>query len=854
MLGMDWTVEQRRIVEHGDGHALVFAVAGSGKTTTLVGRVRHLVGSLKVRPSRILTTTFTREAGRSLREKLAQYPECGGVETLTLHALATRIVDRARQMGLTDLVIGEEHFSQRLFGEARKSLLEDLGGEDRDLAARLRQMTFKDFDTYVGIQKGNLRLPYVPEDLPAAAAALVQRPEGGPDQYALVYERHDELRRKEGKLDFDDLIVASWMLMSRFPALRHAVAATWDYVSVDEFQDVNLAQSEMMDLVAGGCRSYMAIGDDDQTIYQWRGAHPRFILGFAQRYGAAEYTLPANFRCPLGVIALADRVIGQNRVRAPKRLRGTREGSGVHIHPPGRGEAAHVAMRALAEGRGADEVVILLRTYAQSAEIEQVLLEQRVPYRLIGAAPFYRRAEVTTLLAYVELALADLDTLAGRPLGTERRERVQALWKSVANRPSRYLRLADTERVAREAWREGRTLAATLEAFAQAQPAYVATPVALLATWLGFLTEDLGTTPGRDVLLDFAGAVGYREYLVSTAPTTEFGQERAGMVDALAEMAQTRSLGELVKHLAELHEQVRYEETLRRQARGEEPRLTIMTAFRAKGLEWPVVIVPDCTSAIYSGKPHADPAAGEEERRVFYVAVTRAQQELHLVVGDDDTTRFLEDVGYERVAAQHDRLAGLLGRHPQTWSAADTLEAAELIGQYEHEGFVQRWLRPEARRSLLASLAGLSRHPALSAQEGPAAQARALLDLGRYAAHGPLEPEEQRAMDRWADLPAVLAAWQGTARLGAGVPGEPGKVQRDGAAVDALGRSRPSSEPPLVPGDRVRHARFGEGEILQVKSVGAQTEVLVRFEGGTKRMALEFARLDRLAGGTAGRT
>ena len=110
------------------------------------------------------------------------------------------------------------------------------------------------------------------------------------------------------------------------------------------------------------------------------------------------------------------------------------------------------------------------------------------------------------------------------------------------------------------------------------------------------------------------------------------------------------------------------------------------------------------------------------------------------------------------------------------------------------------------------------------------------------------------ALARERSRPAVLVAWQGTARPGAGTPGEPGKVQRDGAAVDALGRSRPSSEPPLVPGDRVRHARFGEGEILQVKSVGAQTEVLVRFEGGTKRMALEFARLDRLAGGTAGRT
>lgn len=845
---MEWTVEQQRIVEHGEGHALVFAVAGSGKTTTLVGRVRHLINHGKVRPGRILTTTFTREAGRSLREKLAEYPECAGVETLTLHALATRIVDRARQMGLTDLVIGEEHFSQRLFGEARKQWLADLTEDDREVAARLRQMTFKDFDTYLGIQKGNLRLPYVPQDLPAEAAALITEPQGGPDLYAQVYERHDELRRREGKLDFDDLIVAAWMLMSRFPALLQGIRAQWDYVSVDEFQDVNLAQSEMMDLVAGGCRSYMAIGDDDQTIYQWRGAHPRFILGFAKRYGAREYTLPANFRCPLGVIALADRVIAQNRVRAPKRLRGTREGNGVHVHTPRSGEAARVAIQALNEGRNPDDIVILLRTYAQSAEIEQVLLEERVPYRLIGAAPFYRRGEVITLLAYIELALADLDVLAGRSLTTERRERVQAHWKSVANRPSRYLRVADIERIARDAWRSGRTLAATLEAFAEGQPGHVAKPVAVLATWLGFLTEDIGTTPGRDVLLDFVGAIGYRDYLISTAPTTEFGEERAGMVDALAEMAQTRSLGELVTHLAQLHEQVRYEETLRKRSATEEPRLTIMTAFRAKGLEWPVVIVPDCTSAIYSSKPHADAAAGEEERRVFYVAMTRARQELHLVVGDDDnTTRFLEDVKYDRVVHQHDRLDGLLKRGPQSWSAGDTFEAAEILGHYEHEGFVQRWLNPGVRRVLLGRFQGLKAQPAIQASDLVAQQLQRLLDLQKYAAHGPVTADGAEFSD-WPDLDTVLRARRaGHSREGSQPETTSSAARTRGAQVDALGRTVASAPvTSLVVGDRVRHARFGDGEVLQVKQTGTQTEALIRFEAGTKRMSLEFARLEKL--------
>lgn len=872
---MIFTPEQQRIVEHGDGHALVFAVAGSGKTTTLVGRVRHLIRNRGVRPARILATTFTREARRSLEEKLSQYPECTGVTVLTLHALATRVVDRAREMGYTELVIGEEHFAHRLFLEARKVLLSDLAqdhpqllmahhgssssvqvsdAEVRLLREQLRRLTYKDFETYLGIQKGNLRLPHVPADLPPDAAALVTPPDAGLDAYALLYVRHDELRRREGKLDFDDLIVAAWMLLSRFPALLDDVASRWDYVNVDEFQDVNLAQSEMMHLVASRARSFMAIGDDDQTIYQWRGAHPRFILGFAERYGAREYTLPSNFRCPLGVIALADRVIAENKVRAPKRLRATRAGNGVHLHAPRAGEGAQIAIRVVSEGRSPEEVVILLRTYAQSAELEQVFLEEQVPYRLIGAAPFYRRAEVTTLTAYLELALADLDLLNGEELSAKRRERVQKLWRSVANRPSRYLRTADVESVARGAWRGGLTLAQALTEFAERQPEHVRKPVALLGTWLEFLTEDIGTSPGRDVLLDFVSAIGYREDLIAAAPTQEFGEERAGSIDALAEMAQTRSLGSLVTHLEELNQQVKYEESLRKRGAEDVPRVTIMTAFRAKGLEWPVVIVPGCVRSIFSCKPSADAAASEEERRVFYVALTRAQEELHLVTGDDDTTEFLEKVGHETVVSQHDRLTALLGRDPGGWSVADTLEAAQLLGRYGHEAFVQCWMDLPSRTRVVGRLAAL--HAAVNRAAGASTHAREqapfvaalrLLDLEKYRSYGPLaevEPDLQFPAGGGLDLGAALASFFGAD----GTAGTPGWARTGGnqtRTVDALGRAVVPGVT-LVVGDRVRHARFGEGRVLQVFSQ-AEPEVVVQFPSETKRLSLKFVKLERLA-------
>lgn len=831
---MEFTPEQQAIVQHHSGHALVYAVAGSGKTTTLVGRIRHLIRHHGVRPVRILATTFTRDARRSLEQKLAEYPECAGVHVLTLHALATRIVNRAQEMGLTDLIIGEEGFSQRLFTASRKALLEELTENEREVAARLKQLAFRDFDTYLGVQKGNLRLPYIPADLPEHAAALITAPDAGPDVYARLYAKHDELRRREGKLDFDDLIVAAWMLMERFAALHRDISARWDYVNIDEFQDVNLAQSEMMHLVASQAQSFMAIGDDDQTIYQWRGAHPRFILGFAERYGAQQFTLPSNFRCPMGVIALADRVIGQNRVRAAKRLRATRTGNGVQVHPPRAGEAAHIAIRALRDGRDPEEIVILLRTYAQSAEIEQVLLEEQVPYRLVGTVPFYRRAEVTTLTAYIELALADLDVLNGDALSPKRREQVQKLWRMVANRPSRYLRTNDVEYIARQAWRNGQTLAQVVQTYAAAQPEHVRKPLEVLSTWLDFLMNDLGTAPGKDVLLDFVNATGYREYLIKTAPTTEFGEERAGSIDALAEMAQTRSLGDLVTHLAELHEQVRYQETLQRRGEDDVPRLTLMTAFRAKGLEWPVVIVPDCVTGIYSNKPSGDAAASEEERRVFYVAITRAQQELHLIVGaDDDTTDFLRRVSYDSIVGQHDRLAGLMARDPGTWSAGDTFEAAQLLGRYEHQALVQRWVDRPYRARLLGRLDSLRRR-LVQRQEDTASLER-VLALTAYAQHG--EPELDADVESdFTDLDAWFS--QVNAEQAPSAPASSSSTRQ----VDALGRSKAAGVA-LQVGDRVLHRQYGEGEVLSIPRSG---EALIRFSAEEKRIDLRFFRVQKL--------
>ena len=826
------TAEQRLIIEHASGHGLVFAVAGAGKTTTMVERILHLVRHEQVRPVRILACTFSREAARTIERRLARHPETSGVTVCTLHALAAAVLREAARLGFTDLRQGEDGFARRLFQQARAELIEE------DPARRTAYFNIKadDFQTYMSVQKGRLRLPYVPGDLPEWGRALIGEPDRGVELYADLYARHDHLRRAEAKTDFDDCIVEAWLLMARFPALREAMAGKWDHVHVDEFQDVNLAQSEMLDLIARRCHSYVAIGDDDQTVYQWRGADPRFILGFGERYGAKTFTLSTNFRCPMGVIALADQVIQRNTVRAPKRLRASRGDNGVTLHAHAPGQAAHVAIQAIREGRAPTDIVILVRTYAQTGEIEQVFLDRDVRYLVVGGVPFYQRHEVRVLLAYLRLALADLDVQRDAPIDARRRIQLVQDWELVANAPNRFLRAQVARDLGRTLWRDGHTLADALADLA-AQSRGNQTHLLTLSEALSSLTDDLGLAQGKEALLTFTDAIGYVDHLISTAPTREFGEEREGSVRALAEMAQTRSLGELVTYITHLSEHARHVERLSDAADDDVPRVTIMTAFRAKGLEWPVVIVPDCKDALYRVKDTADLAAAEEERRVFYVALTRAREELHLVVDPNEPTRFLRDVDHERIVHGHTRLSQLMGRDPGQWSARDTLEASTLLRDYGHEPYVQTWLDGGYRERLLTRLDAL--RTALQRPEPYHGQGQtvATLSLDGYRSHGEVRLAADTQLQTFGDLGDLIRA------LNEEHAPPPPSAERSAPAARSTGTSLSPDD--LTVGMTVQHRKFGTGTVLSTKGAGARTEVEVHFQsaGVTKRMLVLYANL-----------
>jgi len=430
------------------------------------------------------------------------------VRVSTLHALGYRIVRKAASEGLLKLAEGKEENSEQ-------ALLQRTLRRARELklpwVQELENLEPEDFLSYVGACKGNLQyadlkgagLP--PEALQVASQASAPK---GLEWYLDLYRLLEQVRQEEGLLSFDDMLMTGWEVLVRHPKILHTVQKAFQAVLVDEFQDVNLAQSEMLELITRPHRNYMAVGDDDQTIYEWRGASPRFILEFAQRYGAQKYLIRDTFRCPAPQVVLAGRVIAQNQQREPKRLSLTKGFNGkVHIrlepHMPAQAQSLVSDIAGLlAEGRRPAEMVVLVRLYAQTPYLEQALIERQIPYRVVGSTPFYQRPEIQVLLAYLQLALSP---------GAEHAKR---LWLQVYNTPKRYLTRALADAIGRQVER-GASLVEALTAAVSGVEERVARRLRELADVFEWLAGAVERASAHAVLEALEARLDYRRYLLS---------------------------------------------------------------------------------------------------------------------------------------------------------------------------------------------------------------------------------------------------------------------------------------------------------------------------------------------------
>lgn len=388
------TPQQQAIVNHDTGPALVYAVAGAGKTTAMVHRIARLVDARVFAPERILATSFNRDANGQIERALAARRGCDAVQVRTLHALGYGIVRMAQTRGYLPRLRADS--LDNIHGVERQLLHAAVDGANVARVAYAPQLAALEsahFLTYMRRQKAMLHFPDPGSlGLPRRFRRVAQRAEAPPQRqwYADLYARFEQERLARGLLTFDDMLSTGWLMLARHEDILAAVQQRYDCVMVDEFQDVNRAQAELLDLITMPHRNYMAIGDDDQTIYQWRGASPFFIRSFKKRYRATVYFMTDNFRSRAVHLALANQVIRHDRHRQEKYLQLTRGFGGstnLDVFPDEPTMATTIA-RALQhhydDGIAWAEMAVLVRVYHQTSTIEAALTAAGIPFRVVG--------------------------------------------------------------------------------------------------------------------------------------------------------------------------------------------------------------------------------------------------------------------------------------------------------------------------------------------------------------------------------------------------------------------------------------------------------------------------------------
>jgi DNA helicase-2/ATP-dependent DNA helicase PcrA len=592
---------QREAVEHPGGPLLIVAGAGSGKTRVLTARVAHLM-SRGAPPESILAFTFTNRAAREMRERIERTAgsEASRVWMGTFHATAVRILRReARHAGLApSFVIYDREDQERVLGQ----VLAELGVADTLPPGQVLSHISDAKNALVG-----------PDQAERAAVTPHQR------LLAECRRRYDGRLRSAMALDFDDLIAETVLLFARRPEVRERYARRFEHVLVDEYQDTNHAQFRLIDSLTAVHRNPFVVGDDDQSIYGWRGADLRNVLEFEKHFpGAAVIRLEQNYRSTTTILDAANAVIANNRDRKGKNLWSDR-GRGVPLRFVLARDETEEAMRIrsfllgrAARGERLDRCAVLYRTNAQSRALETELRRERVPYEVVGGVAFYQRREVKDLLAYLRIAVGPRDSVAfwrvwntpRRGLGDGARQKLEALMRESDVPPVEGLRtLVRTGALPRKAAEGARGLVALIDELVAGREDPVDTLLGRVLERTRYL-EHLGEAGGD---ADDRRA-NVEELLVAAAGYAGTGE--AGLADFLAESALTTDADRMGL---------------------DQDRVVLMTAHNAKGLEFPAVVIAGLEEGLFPhGNSLDDAARLEEERRLFYVALTRASDEVLL--------------------------------------------------------------------------------------------------------------------------------------------------------------------------------------------------------------------------------
>ncbi len=611
--------EQRAAVEHLEGPILVLAGAGSGKTRVLTVRIAKLVAEHGVPADRILAVTFTNKAAGEMRERVRRFlgRDPQGMWMGTFHSLGARFLRRHAEL------LGWD--STFTIFDAEESLREIKRIMD---AEQLDPKRWKPQAIRAALSDAKNRLE-------GPEAFVAQHAEGFDfflRNVAKVYPAYQASLREQNAFDFDDLLVKPVELLENHPQVLDRYRERFAFVLVDEYQDTNHAQFRLLELLAAKHRNIMVVGDDDQSIYRWRGADIRNILGFEETYpGAAVIRLERNYRSTGNILAAANEVIRRNLQRKEKTLRTERE-AGVRLvlveTADERDEAGWIveeieARRSEDASVAYREFAILYRTNAQSRALEDAFRRRGVPYQIVGGVRFYERREIQDLLAYLRLISNPRDAAA---------------FQRVVNVPKRGIGGTSQQRFL--AWAAESALS-PLEAVERADevpqlPAAARKSLGAFGELIrGFSVRATQVSVGT-LLEELIEELDLLTHLRNEGPEGEDRAENvkelvAGALDFDAELEEEwddetppdtfTELDLFLQRVALITDLDRTDE--------DADAVTFMTLHNAKGLEFPTVFLAGLEDGLFPlGRAYDDPADLEEERRLFYVGITRAEDRL----------------------------------------------------------------------------------------------------------------------------------------------------------------------------------------------------------------------------------
>jgi DNA helicase-2/ATP-dependent DNA helicase PcrA len=620
---------QSEAVQITSGPLLILAGAGSGKTKTLTHRIAYLIANERINQNEILAVTFTNKAAKEMRERLGillgqNSMHRGFMPWMgTFHGICVRIlrIDGKIINIPKNFVIYDEDDRRGLI----KQVMKRLSISDNEIKPRSV----------------------------SAAISSAKNEMVGPDQYAdtaqlpyqkniaKIYKKYEELRKKAGALDFDDLLLEVVHLLREEPKICKKWKKTFKHILIDEYQDTNAAQYNIIHLLVNKKQNLCVVGDDWQSIYSWRGADFTNILNFERDFkNTAVIKLEQNYRSTGNILDAASNVIAKNIKRTEKKL-WTKSGPGapVQVHElndeaeeanlVAERVSSHVAIGARKYG----EFAVLYRTNAQSYTLERAFLRYRVPYQIVGGVRFYDRKEIKDVIAYLRLIYQSNDRMS---------------FSRIANVPVRGVGAMSLEKFLIWQSESGMDIITALENVNQTSTVTAKAKGALtsLGEKLRLVQAGLDTASPNELIEKLLNLTGYRDYIADGTPAAEEREENIGSLLSDAQSFVT---------LPDFLEEVALMSSADINSDGQ--KVTLMTLHAAKGLEFPVVFIVGMEEGIL---PHArvyeaGPDELEEERRLMYVGMTRAREELHLTYagsrmqfgqrGYNPMSRFITDMG-----------------------------------------------------------------------------------------------------------------------------------------------------------------------------------------------------------------